>query len=182
MSIYTGDDLAFNTLGTDINCLYYYYLIKSLGNDEILGYGSTIQTVAYNPFIETTDISIVESNFNTDKYGKPNNTIPKVYRISTNPTIEKTLFEKSCEFNMNEDILNFYPYRYFMLYDGFNAPMIIKPQYLPLKDGKPFLRIKVKTNINQNSKYLLYVEGYKKDMTGELEGTVNEFTIFVLVY
>ena len=175
MSIYAGDDLAFNTLGNDINCLYYYYLNKSLGNDEILGYASTIQTVCYNPFIETTDISIVESNFNTDKYGKPNNAIPKVYRITTNPTIEKTLFEKTCEFNMNEDILNFYPYRYYMLYDGFNAPMIIKPQYLPLKDGKPFLRIKVKTNINQNSKYLLYVEGYKKDLTGELEGIVNEY-------
>ena len=175
MSIYSGDDLAFNTLGNDINCLYYYYLNKSLGNDEILGYASTIQTVCYNPFIETTDISIVESNFDTDKYGKPNNSIPKVYRITTNPTIEKTLFEKTCNFNMNEDILNFYPYRYYMLYDGFNAPMIIKPQYLPLKDGKPFLRIKVKTNINQNSKYLLYVEGYKKDLTGELEGVVNEF-------
>ena len=98
MSIYEGDDLAFNTLGNDINCLYYYYLNKTLGNDEILGYASTIQTVCYNPFIETTDISIVESNFDTDKYGKPNNSIPKVYRITTNPTIEKTLFEKIWEF------------------------------------------------------------------------------------
>ena len=68
-----------------------------------------------------------------------------------------------------------------MLYDGFNAPMIIKPQYLPLKDGKPFLRIKVKTNINQNSKYLLYVEGYKKDLTGELEGIVNEYPMLAPV-
>ena len=174
MSIVQGDDLAFNRLGDDINCLYYYYINKSLGNDSILGYAPTIQTVCFNPFLNTDDLNLVESNFNTDIYEKPNNTIPKVYRITDDCVTEKTLFTKDIELDLKEDILNFYPYRYYMLYDGFNQPLVIKPQYLPRVNDKLQLKVKVKTNVNQSSKYLLYVNGYKNDYTGELEGIVNE--------
>lgn len=182
MAIYNGDDLAFNKLGGDLNCLYYYYLNESLGNDSILGYAPSIQTVCYNPFVETNDLSLVKSLFDSEKYGKPNNTIPYVYRITTNPVIEKVLFETTVDLRISEDILNFYPYRYYILYDGFNPPLLIKPQYLPVNSkGIPYIKVKVKTNINQNSKYLLYVEGYKGDWTGELEGIVNDFPMLAPV-
>ena len=174
MSIVQGDDLAFNRLGDDINCLYYYYINKGLGNDSILGYAPTIETICFNPFLNTDDLNLVESNFNTDTYGKPNDTIPKVYRITDDCVTEKTLFTKDIQLDLKEDILNFYPYRYFMLYDGFNQPLVIKPQYLPRVNDKLQLKVKVKTNVNQSSKYLLYVNGYKNDYTGELEGIVNE--------
>ena len=137
MSVYNGHDLAFNSFGGELNCLYYYFLNKETQNDSsYLGFVSTIQTVSYNPFIEMNDLSLVKSYFNTDKYGTPvgASSTPSVYRISDNINIDKTLYTQNVDLTVsNEPILNYYPYRYLMLYDGFNQPLIIKPQYLKTK-------------------------------------------------
>ena len=181
MTVYNGHDLSFNSFGGELNCLYYYFLNKETQQDSsYLGFVSTIQTVSYNPFIEMNDLSLVKSYFNTDKYGTPvgASSTPSVYRITDNENIEKTLLNENLELSVSsEPILNYYPYRYLMLYDGFNQPLIIKPQYLKTKK----VHIKVKTNVNQNSKYILYANGYKGDYCGNLEGIVNDVPLLVPV-
>lgn len=182
MSVVDGNDLAFNSFGGELNCLYYYFLNKETQNDSsYLGFVSTIQSVSYNPFIEMDDLSLVKSRFNTDKYGSPMgvSTTPYVYRISDNQEITKTLYSADVNLNVSskEPILNYYPYSYYMLYDGFNQPLIIKPQYLKNKK----VEIKVRTNVNQNSKYILYANSYKGDYTGALEGIVNDVPLLVPV-
>ena len=181
MTVYNGHDLSFNSFGGELNCLYYYFLNKETQQDSsYLGFVSTIQTVSYNPFIEMNDLSLVKSYFNTDKYGTPvgASSAPSVYRISDNINIDKTLYTQDVDLTVsNEPILNYYPYRYLMLYDGFNQPLIIKPQYLKTKK----VEIKVRTNVNQNSKYILYANGYKGDYYGNLEGIVNDVPLLVPV-
>ena len=182
MSVVEGNDLAFNSFGGELNCLYYYFLNKATQNDSsYLGFVSTIQSVSYNPFIEMKDLSIVKSKFNTGKYGTPMgvSTTPYVYRITDNAEITKTLYSADANLNVSskEPILNYYPYSYYMLYDGFNQPLIIKPQYLKNKK----VEIKVRTNVNQNSKYILYANSYKGDYTGALEGIVNDVPLLVPV-
>lgn len=175
MAIVSGPDISFNKFGNELNCLYYYCLNENMGTDiSILGYASTIQTVCYNPFIEIEDLPITCSQFDVERYGQPNDStrVPSVYRINGNVDIQKKLFKKTLTHNIsNEPILNFYPYRYLMLYDGFNQPLIIKPQYLP--QGKE-LDLRVRTNVNQNSKYVLFPYAYKNDGIGNLEGIVND--------
>lgn len=183
MSVVDGNDLAFNSFGGELNCLFYYFLNKETQNDSTyLGFASTIQSVSYNPFIEMDDLSLVKSKFNTGKYGSiPDSTNPSpyVYRISDNSDITKTLYSADANLNVSskEPILNYYPYSYYMLYDGFNQPLIIKPQYLKNKK----VEIKVRTNVNQNSKYILYANSYKGDYTGALEGIVNDVPLLVPV-
>ena len=182
MSVVEGNDLAFNSFGGELNCLYYYFLNKATQNDSsYLGFVSTIQSVSYNPFIEMKDLSLVKSKFNTEKYGTPMgvSTTPYVYRITDNQDITKTLYSADANLNVSskEPIINYYPYSYYMLYDGFNQPLIIKPQYLKNKK----VEIKVRTNVNQNSKYILYANSYKGDYTGALEGIVNDVPLLVPV-
>ena len=183
MAVYEGQDHSFNSFGDEFNCLYYYFLNKDVSIDSTyLGFVPTIQTVCYNPFIEMEDFMLVKSPFNVDKYGHPDEDtgyIPSVYRITDNEDIEKTLYDEELQQTVSSDepILNYYPYRYLMLYDGFNQPLIIKPQYLRNK----MVRIEVKTNVNQNGKYLLYVYGYKGDFNGNLEGIVNDVPLLVPV-
>ena len=182
MSVVEGNDLAFNSFGGELNCLYYYFLNKETQSDSsYLGFVSTIQSVSYNPFIEMNDLSLVKSKFNTGKYGTPMgvSTTPYVYRITDNAEITKTLYSADANLNVSskEPILNYYPYSYYLLYDGFNQPLIIKPQYLKNKK----VEIKVRTNVNQNSKYILYANSYKGDYTGALEGIVNDVPLLVPV-
>lgn len=183
MTIRNGQDLAFNTFGDEYNCMFYYFLDKSLQSDStILGYAPTIQSVSYNPFIDKEDLYLVASKFDTEKYGTPRedvSRIPNVYRITDNYSINKTIYTQTLKLEASkEPILNYYPYRYLMLYDGFNQPLIIKPQYLD-RDG--VIEVKVRTNINQNSKYLLYLNGYKGDYTGCLEGLNNDVPLMLPV-
>lgn len=184
MTVYNGNDLrSLNNFGDELNCLYYYYLNKDtmLSDSDYLGFVSTIQTVCYNPFIEMDDLMLVASKFNVEKYGDPNektDRVPNVYRITDNEEIEKTLYTQKLEMTVSrEPILNYYPYRYLMLYDGFNQPLIIKPQYLITKE----IEIQVRTNVNQNGKYILYANGYKRDYYGNLEGIVNDVPLLVPV-
>ena len=55
---------------------------------------------------------------------------------------------------------------------------MIQPQFLPLAEYNGAfdykLEIRVKTNINHDSKYLLYINGYKSDTEGYIEGMVNK--------
>ena len=174
MSITVGNDFDKTSISNELVGLYYYYLSQSKVNSNessVLGFCPTIQSVSYNPFIDEDDLNLMECNFDTTRFGKPNGIIPKCYRILSNPNIEKTLKTIALNFDEDEPVLSTYPFKYYLLYDGFNQPLLIKPQYI----NDTTINIKVKTYLNQNSKYCLYVNNYKGDSNGNIEGIINTF-------
>ena len=172
---------------TDLVGLYFYYLNEGLMKDggEAKNTGifnnnsGYIQNVSYNPFLEPDDLTLYKSNFDTTKHADITNEPTSVYRIAKMSNVNKTIGSLYLHaYEDEEPILDAYPYTYYMLYDGFNPPMVIKPQYL--NDAKT-IQLKVKTGVNQTSKYLLYCVGYKGDYEGNLEGIVNEHPMILPV-
>ena len=152
--------------------LYYYFVDSNkITGATYLASCNTIVNVCFNPFLSENDINLHASSFNTDKYGQIDNTIPTVYRIRTGTRITKTLYNinvfntSSLPKGHNAKLL-FYPYRYYILTDYINPPLLIKPQFVP--EGK--CKIKVITSVSTEGKYNLSVEGYKGDINGNLEG------------
>ena len=162
--------------------LYYYYVDSTkITGASYLATCNTIINVAFNPFLNENDLLLHASPFDTDKYGKIDNTIPTVYRIRTGTKIEKTLYSKNV-FNTNSYPAGFdtkllmYPYRYYILTDYINPPLLIKPQFVP-NNGE--CKIKVITSVSTEGKYNLSVEGYKGDYNGNLEG-INTSANFMI--
>ena len=162
--------------------LYYYYVDSTkITGASYLATCNTIINVAFNPFLSENDLLLHASSFNTDKYGKIDNTIPTVYRIRTGNKIEKTLYSKNV-FNTKsypvgyDTKLLMYPYRYYILTDYINPPLLIKPQFVP-NNGE--CKIKVITSVSTEGKYNLSVEGYKGDKNGILEG-INTSANFMI--
>lgn len=169
--------------------LYYYYVDKSkLDEANYLGWVSTIESVTYNPFLEEQDLSLIKSNFDVDKYGQPTGNIPKCYRIVTNNIIEKILseiklFPLKDEIPMLDEIkMYLYPYRYYIITDYFNSPLLIKPQLVDVSGSNNKMIIKVVTApISQSGKYNIFVDGYKNDKYGNLEGIINNTSLMLPV-
>ena len=163
---------------------FYYYLIPRMhiNTASYLGYVDTIQSLTFNPFIDETDIGLlVNCPFNTDKYGRPDSGSPSCFRIESFDNIEKEigiieLFE-SKQKNQSDPLpydpkLEMYPYTYYIVTDYINPPLLVKPQYVNTLDNR--LRIKVRTTpLSAESKYNLYVDKYKGDAYGNLEGMTN---------
>lgn len=163
---------------------FYYYLIPKLHiNDATyLGYVDTIQSLTFNPFIDETDIRIlIDCPFNTDKYGIPNTGIPRCYRIESFDKIEKEigiieLFQDKSVYDSQvypyDPKLQMYPFTYYIITDYINPPLLIKPQLVNVNDNRLRVRV-VTTPLSAESKYNLYVDGYKGDNEGNLEGLTN---------
>ena len=183
MSITVGDERKTSTI-SNLPIGFYYYLISrnKLINANYLGYVDTIQSLTFNPFIEESDInSIVECTFNSDKYGIPDGGIPKCYRIESFDNIEKEigiieLFKTKEKYDSApfpyDPKLEMFPFNYYLVTDYINPPILIKPQLVEVNDNR--LRVKVTTTpLSSESKYNLYVDGYKGDNNGNLEGITN---------
>ena len=177
---YTSDSKS-TIMNGMLTGLYYYYVDSSkITGATYLASCNTIVNVAFNPFLTENDITLHASPFNTDKYGKIDNTIPTVYRIRTGTKIEKHLYSKNV-FKTNSlqkgynAKLTFFPYRYYILTDYINPPLLIKPQFVPNGECK----IKVITSVSTEGKYNLSVEGYKGDKNGNLEG-INTSANFMI--
>lgn len=177
-----------NTQDMPIGLYYYYININKLKESNYLGWVSTIESITYNPFLEEEDLLLYKGDFNVEKFGKPNGDIPKCYRIGGNRLIEKVLAEikifptKSELSNLEEIKLYMFPYRYYILTDYFNSPLLIKPQLIDVHSLDNKLVIKVTTvPLSQTSKYNLFVEGYKNDIYGNLEGTINNNALMLPV-
>ena len=163
---------------------YYYYVIPK---DEIdkatyLGFVDTIENLTYNPFIELNDISnVIEAPFEKTRFGEPVGGIPKCYAIRSFDYVEKTLFYMLNNFShdYNEDIrLQGYPYKYYLLTDYMNPPLLIKPELI----DSDTIEIKVRTTpLSVQAKYNLYVKNYKADREGNLEGIVNSISYMLPV-
>lgn len=186
MSIVAGNDIESSIMGNIPVGLYYYCIPKEkINNATYLGFVDTIQTLTYNPFIEVDDMStIVECSFDSDRYGSPKGGIPKCYRMSGFDTIDKQLYELNTFPDNDNGLPTFepklytFPFRYFMITDYMNTPLIIKPELCENKTLK--LRVKA-TNIATESKYNLYVNGYKGDYNGNLNGIINNSPLMLPV-
>lgn len=162
--------------------LYYYFVDSNkITGATYLASCNTIVNVCFNPFLSENDLNLHASPFNTDKYGQIDSTIPTVYRIRTGTKIEKTLYAKNVfntkSYMAGTDVkLLLYPYRYYILTDYINPPLLIKPQYCS-NNGE--CKIKVITSVSTEGKYNLSVEGYKGDKNGNLEG-INTSANFMI--
>ena len=183
MSIIVGDERKTSTI-SNLPIGFYYYLIprNNINSATYLGYVDTIQSLTFNPFIEETNInSVVECTFNSDKYGIPDGGIPKCYRIESFDNIELELgniqlFNNKSEYDGQlypfDPKLEMYPYTYYLVTDYINPPLLVKPQYVNSNNNK--ITVKVTTTpLSAESKYNLYVDGYKGDYEGNLEGMAN---------
>ena len=167
--------------------LYYYYIDKSKLNEaNYLGWVSTIESVTFNPFLEESDLSLYKANFDTDRYGKPNGNIPNCYRIATNNVIEKILgeiklFPLKSELDTFDDIkLHLYPFKYYLVTDYINTPLLIKPQLVKSNNNKMVIKV-LTAPISQEGKYNIFVDNYKFDMNGNLEGIINNTSLMLPV-
>lgn len=186
MSIVSGNDIESSIMGNIPVGLYYYCIPREkINSATYLGFVDTIQSLTYNPFIEVDDMStIVECSFDSDRYGSPKGGIPKCYRMSGFDTIDKQLYELNTFPDSDNGLPTFepklytFPFRYFMITDYMNTPLVIKPELCENKTLK--LRVKA-TNIATESKYNLYVNGYKGDYNGNLNGIVNNSPLMLPV-
>ena len=163
---------------------FYYYLIPRLHIKDAtyLGWVDTIQSLTFNPFIDEADVgTLINCPFNTDKYGRPDSGSPLCLRIESFDNIEKEigiieLFETK---QKNQSMvhpydpkLEMYPYTYYLVTDYINPPLLVKPQMVKQSDNR--LRVKVTTTpLSAESKYNIYVDGYKGDYLGNVEGMNN---------
>ena len=87
MSIQEGNDFDQARLGKYLVGVYYYALSldKVMSDDSaVIGFCNTIQTVAFNPFIDFEELDLIKCNFDSDKYGSiGNGVVPNCYRISS---------------------------------------------------------------------------------------------------
>lgn len=186
MSIVSGNDIESSVMGNIPVGLYYYCIPREkINTATYLGFVDTIQSLTYNPFIEVDDMStIVECSFDSDRYGSPKGGIPKCYRMSGFDTIDKQLYELNTFPDSDNGLPTFepklytFPFRYFMITDYMNTPLVVKPELCENKTLK--LRVKA-TNIATESKYNLYVNGYKGDYNGNLNGIVNNSPLMLPV-
>ena len=184
----SGDDYNKSGLIGDytlIDGLYYYVVDKNTSDVDLsyIGFVDTIQNITFNPFLDSSDFQGVTAEFNTERYGQPKEGTPKVYRIKQQHNRDMRIKDfyitphTDTDYN-DEPILNVYPFCYYTLTDGFGNVKMIQPQFLPWGEYNGiynyYMNIKVKTNINHDSKYLLYIDGYKSDHDGYIEGMVNK--------
>lgn len=186
MSIVSGNDIESSIMGNIPVGLYYYCIPREkISSATYLGFVDTIQSLTYNPFVEVDDMStIIECSFDSDRYGSPKGGIPKCYRMSGFDTIDKQLYELNTFPDNDNGLPTFepklytFPFRYFMVTDYMNTPLVVKPELCENKTLK--LRVKA-TNIATESKYNLYVNGYKGDYNGNLNGIVNNSPLMLPV-
>ena len=185
MATFVENENESSTLSTLATGFYYYLIPRSkIFSAEYLGWVDTIQGLTFNPFIEEEDIPrVIECNFNTDKYGMPNGQIPKCYRIETDCIITKNLkpfdlYTKKQDYNNLDPKLQMFPFRYFIVTDYINSPLLLKPQLF--SDNTKEVNIKVTTApLSIQSKYNIHAVGYKGDDVGNLEG-INSNTSLML--
>lgn len=191
MATTIGDERSTSTI-LSMPMGFYYYLIPRLkiNTASYLGYVDTIQSLTFNPFIDEADIGLlVNCPFNTDKYGRPDTGSPSCFRIESFDNIEKEigiieLFSTKYKYDSQEipydPKLEMYPYTYYIVTDYINPPLLIKPQLVNVRDNR--LRVRVTTTpLSAESKYNLFVPGYKSDEEGNLEGMTNTIPLMLPV-
>ena len=171
-----SDSTIFKNIPTG---LYYYYIpgdAKGIMNyGQYLGNNPSILSVTYSPFADDSVVKYTEVDYDNERFKDKNNTVCKCLRIVDIEPVNKTIFtaNNAMGWRKKDDVTGFYdmkletyPYRYFILTDYMNEPLLIKPQLI---DDNNKLDVKIKTS-PISGKYRMSVTGYKGDATGKLEG------------
>ena len=170
-----SDSTIFKNIPTG---LYYYYIpgdAKGIMNyGQYLGNNPSILSVTYSPFADDSVVKYTEVDYDNERFKDKNNTVCKCLRIVDIEPVNKTIFtannamgwRKKNDNEFYDMKLETYPYRYFILTDYMNEPLLIKPQLI---DDNNKLDVKIKTS-PISGKYRMSVTGYKGDATGKLEG------------
>ena len=171
-----SDNTIFKNIPTG---LYYYYIpgdAKGIMNyGQYLGNNPSILSVTYSPFADNNTVTYTEVDYDNERFKDKNNTICKCLRIVGIDAVKKTIFTANNAMGWRKkdgpteyyDLkLETYPYRYFILTDYMNEPLLIKPQLIYNQNK---LEVEVKTT-PISGKYRMSVVGYKGDATGKLEG------------
>lgn len=177
MAIYDRNEKDSANIGDTLCGMYFYYVDQdNIEDATYVGLTDRIQTITYNPFIKTSDITTLVRNNYSANGGLTPPIIPKCLRIESFDEVDKELstFTKGDVMGNSYDPKCYtYPFSYIMLTDYINNPLLIKPQEL----GSNNIQVRVTTTpLSIESKYCIYVSGYKEDMLGNLEGIVNSFS------
>ena len=170
-----SDSTVFQNIPTG---LYYYHIpatregIEKYG--KYLGNNPSVLSVIYSPFADDDCITYTEVDYDNERFKSNNNTPCKCLRIVGINTINKTIHtDQQPIIRVQKDSggywdlkLQTYPYRYFILTDYMNEPLLIKPQLIA---NQKAIQIKIKAS-PISGKYRMSVDGYKGDNTGKLEG------------
>lgn len=183
MAILDGKDKMATNFGNELVGLYYYILPETLvqannGRDsKVFGYVPTIQSINYNPFIDEDDYNAIRVPLDSKHWGSPTSNTPNVYRLTSISNLRKTLGSYNLQAMWDSLPQDFetkmlsYPFRYYLLTDYMNPPLLIKPQLLNRVSGE--IEVRVLIGLTQSSKYTLFVNDYKGDKLGNIEGIVN---------
>lgn len=183
MSFVQGKDRMATNFGNELVGLYYYVLPESLvssnsGRDsKVFGYVPTVQSINYNPFVDESDYTAIETKLDAQHWGSPTEDVPNVYRLISDINKRKVLGEYDLQAKWDELPQDYetrllsYPFTYYLLTDYMNPPLLIKPQFVYGNTGK--IKVEVAIGLSQASKYNVYVNNYKGDIWGNVEGMVN---------
>ena len=173
------NDSEATLMGDYLTGMYYYYLDKDLilekqDNYKCLPFtGGAIKSISYNPFLNKDDLKLLKVKYDINRFGTSKrfktDSPPYLYRILENESINKTIMTCDVRYPDDEPILGNFPFRYFGIYDGYNEPLLIKPNLLDTET----MEVRARTGVNMTSKYCIYVYKYKGDKTGELYGMIN---------
>lgn len=168
--------------------LYYYYLDNSLlagttNNRRSMALQlPTIQSLSFLPFFNSNELTVVECDLDKEYFKiSPSWANIKVYRSNVGKyTKELPNYSFQDKIDLTIDVKQplareCYPYSYYLLSDGINPPLMIKPQDIVGNNITPV----VETYITQNSKYKLYIKEMKNDSKGELEGLINNTSLLL---
>ena len=171
-----SDNTIFKNIPTG---LYYYYIPgdpKGIMNyGQYLGNNPSVLSVTYSPFANDDTVTYTEVDYDNERFKDSNNTVCKCLRIVGIDAVKKTIFDNGTAigYRKKDDVTEYYdmkletyPYRYYILTDYMNDPLLIKPQLIYNENR---IEVEVKTT-PISGKYRMSVKGYKGDDIGKLEG------------
>ena len=148
----------------------------------------TIQNITYAPFIEREELNIYPVVYNSVKFGKVDPSLPEIpannavlYRVEGYKdtsikhtkqlgSVSKYKINRNTPYRhwQHESKLLQFPYSYAILTDYISQPTTIQYHLIP----KNTIDVKVTTTISDSCTYALYIDGYKGDFHGNMEGSI----------
>lgn len=165
--------------------LFYYYVDPSEPN-QFIGHCPSIQSLLWTPFIEKEDLTLRDCTYNYSKFSDLEIPIT-VHRIENFDNSFKILADKD-KYRVankpvtdgraswrNESRLYQYPYEFAMLTDYMNEPLQIRYELIPHSK----ITVLCKNSISDKCTYYLFIDSYKNDIEGKLEGIISNCNLEV---
>lgn len=190
-----------SAIGTVEGGVYFYYLNTKI-IDQIMVTNKekrlrqmcmippveAIQSVNYNPYLRGEDISAQLITFDKERMPIPTDTgqfiippyLPRIKKL----TVEKKLIGAFYRYKKNpnhtsrhyenESKLQFYPYTYGILADGFSTPIEFRYEFI--ETGSNIAQVYLYQKLTNQATYFMSIENYKGDKIGTLEGSFSNAT------